>query len=589
LPQKDAVNAERSKRARRYRPERKRRAHTTALTVAAALIAVTFLIALGARAVITRSDCTSHPLAVTVAVAPEIGPVVHQLGDYFNKLHRQVSGRCVWVNVTAGPPATVAAQLAAGRHASRAHLPDAWIPDTRLWAGFARGPAATRIRPTGITLARTALVIVMPRSAAALTPAFGTSVSWKFLLPASAGGPAAALGLHVEFPDPLSSAAGLVALTELQRMFGPGPAGQAGLAGFAMHVQTEPVRTGPAPLASWAPEPGAGAVSAPVTVTTEQAVVQFDRAHPRQPLAVRYPAEGSQQLSYPYLITAASPAAVAAADQFGNLLRSAYATSSVRYAGFRTATGLAGSWPRWYGLASAGPRLLPPPTPTQAGAAWQAWQRLTLGTRDLTLFDISSAMAAPVSHGGPDLEHVLGQAAGAGLALFPDSTEMGLWSFPSRTVDGLSYQELVPVGPLADWLGQRTRRQQIQQVVTSEQPMTIPAPLYGSILTAYQQMLATYQPRYTNAVLVLTAGVDHGTGDISGGTLVHDLQQMYDPRRPVKIVAIMLGSAGDLATLRRIAAATNGQATTITSYSQLGPAIYRAAARALCQPSCPSS
>jgi Bacterial extracellular solute-binding protein len=579
------VNADRSKRARHYRPERKRRAHTTTLTVTAALIAVAFLVATGARAVIARNDCTHHPMAVTVAVAPEIGPVVQHLGDYFNKLHRQVGGRCVRVDVAAEPPAAVAAQLAAGR-ASPTQPPGAWIPDASLWAGFARGPAATRIRPTGITLARTSLVIAMPRSAAALTPAFGTSVSWRFLLPASAGGPASALGLHVEFPDPLASATGLVALTELERLFGPGTAGQAALARFAVHVQTEPAVTGPAPLAAladWAPERGAGAVSPPVTITTEQAVVEFDHAHPSQPLAVRYPAEGSQQLSYPYLVTATSAAAVAAARQFGDVLRSPYATSYVRYMGFRTGTGQAGNWPRWYGLASAGPRLLPPLTTTQAGAARQSWQRLTLGSRDLALIDISSAMAAPASKGGPDLAHLLGQAA-MGLGLFPDSTQLGLWTFPSRVVDGLSYQELVPVGPLAGWLGQQTRRQRIGQLVTSERPLTAPAPLYGSILTAYQKMLATYRPHYTNAVLVLTAGVDHSPGDISAATLVHDLQQLYDPRRPVKIVVIMLGSSGDLHALHRIAATTNGQAVAMTSYAQLGPAIYLTAARALCQP-----
>ncbi len=97
-------------------------------------------------------------------------------------------------------------------------------------------------------------------------------------------------------------------------------------------------------------------------------------------------------------------------------------------------------------------------------------------------------------------------------------------------------------------------------------------------------MLASYQPHYLNAVLVLTAGVDHSAGDISAATLVHDLQSRYDPRRPVKIVVIMLGPAGDLHALQQIAATTNGQATAITGYAQLGPAIYRTAARALCQP-----
>jgi hypothetical protein len=578
------VNAERSKRARRYRPERKRRAHTAALTVAAALIAAAVLMVLGARAVVARSNCVHHPMTVTVAAAPEIGPVVQHLGDYFNKLHRQVDGRCVRIDVTREPPAVVAAQLAAGR-ARHVPPPGAWIPDASLWAGFAHGPAAIRIRPTGITLARTTLVIVMPRSAAALTPALGTSVSWRFLLPASAGGPASALGLHVEFPDPASSATGLVTLTELQRLLSPGPPGQAGLARFAAHVQTQQVSTGPDPLnglASWAPESGAGAVSAPVTVTTEQAVIQFDQAHPGQPLAVRYPAEGSQQLSYPYLVTATSPDAAAAARQFGDVLRSAYAASYVRYTGFRTATGQAGNWPRWYGLASTRPRLLPPVTASQAGAAWQVWQRLTLGSRVLALIDISAAMAAPSRPGGPDLAHLLGPAAGTGLGLFPDSTQMGLWTFPSRAADGLPYQQLLPVGPLAGWLGQRTRRQQIEQLVTAQRPVAAAAPLYRGILTAYQRMLASYQPHYTNAVLVLTAGVDHSAGDISAATLMHDLELRYDPRRPVKIVVIVLGSAGDLHSLQLIAATTNGQATAITSYAQLGPAIYQTAARALC-------
>ena len=579
------MNAERSKRARHYRPERKRRVHTTALTVTAALIAAALLVVLGVRAIVARTNCTQHPMTVTVAVAPEIKPVVQRLGDYFNKLHRQVGGQCVRVNITGEPPAVVAAQLGAGRQ-GHVQPPAAWIPDASLWAGFAHGPAATRIRPAGLTLARTTLVIVMPRSAAALTPAFGSSVSWRFLLPASDGGPASALGLHVEFPDPAGTAVGLVTLAELQRLLGPSR--QAGLAGFAVHVQTEPPTARPAPLArlaSWAPEGGAGAVSAPVTVTTEQAVIQFDRAHPRQPLAVRYPAEGSLQLSYPYLITATSAAAVATAGQFDDVLRSGYATSYVRYAGFRTSAGQAGTWPRWYGLASARPRLLPPVTASQAGAAWLAWQRLMLGSRDLALVDISAATAAPSRAGGPELAHLLGQAAGTGLGSFPDSTQMGLWTFPSRVKDGLSYQELVPVGPLADSLGQRTRRQQIEQLVSTQRPVAARAPLYRTILTAYRQMLASYQPRYTNAVLVLTAGVDHRHGDISAATLVHDLQSLYDPRRPVKIVLIMLGSAGDLRALQQIAAATNGQASAITRHAQLGPAIYLTAARALCQPS----
>ena len=377
------MNAGRSRRGRRgsYRPARKRRTHTVALTGLAAGIAATFLLALGARTVLAHAACTSHPMVVNVAASSEIAPVVRHLGRYFNGLHRQVSGRCVRVAVTAEPPGTVMARLA-GRGPRRVPQADAWLPDSTLWAGLASRAAvpAGRVRASGIILARSVLVIAMPRSAAALAPAFGTAVSWKFLLPQNAGGPAAALGLRVEFPDPTVSAAGLVALTEFERLAGRQAAARTALASFAVNAQLAPAPDGVSPLAAWVPPAagtppaGAGAASAPVTITTEQAVIQFDRAHPRQPLAVRYPAEGSQELSFPYVLTTADPLVRAAAGTFGKLLRSGYAASYVRYAGFRSASGAAGEWPASSGLTS-GPHLLPQPTLAQAEIALHTWQR----------------------------------------------------------------------------------------------------------------------------------------------------------------------------------------------------------------------
>src|SRR5262249_60373092 len=97
-----------------------------------AATAVTRLLALGARPVLTRSDCTNPPLAVNVAAASEIGPVVRHLGQVFNRTHPQVNGHCVRVAVTSEPPSAVAAQLAG----ETAHRPggDAWIPESGPWA-----------------------------------------------------------------------------------------------------------------------------------------------------------------------------------------------------------------------------------------------------------------------------------------------------------------------------------------------------------------------------------------------------------------------------------------------------------------------
>ena len=479
------------------------------------------------------------------------------------------------------------AGLAGGKAARRLPRADAWIPDSGLWVSLARASAASgrHLLSSGIRVARSALVIVMPRPAAAQTPAFGTSVSWKFLLPQSAGGPVSALGLHVRFPDPTSSGTGLAALTELQRIVGQGGAAQSDFASLVVNVQVVPPSAGLASLAT--PAHGTGAPPVPVTITTEQAVVQFDQAHPKQPLAVRYPAEGSDQLSYPYMLTASDRLTLSAAREFGAVLRSPYAASYLRYAGFRSGDGTAGDWPSWYGLARRAPHLLPRTAPGQASAALHAWKVDSLGSRDLTLVDISSAMAARAQPGGPDLEQMLAQAAGPGLAQFPDGTQMGLWAFPSHLNDGLPYQQLVPIGPLTGPLGLVTRRQQIQHMAQLAQPLlNSPAPLYGTILAAYQQMLGTYLPRYANTVVVLTAGADHAPGDISATTLLNDLHVLYDPKRPVEIVVIMLGHTGDLHGLQQIAAATGGEVFAITDPGQIATALYRGVAQQQCPPHC---
>ena len=91
------------RRGRSYRPARKRRTRTVALTWLSAAIAATFLLALGARAVVARTDCTDHPLVVNVVAASEIGPVARHLGQYFNRTHPRVSGHCCLLYTSPSP------------------------------------------------------------------------------------------------------------------------------------------------------------------------------------------------------------------------------------------------------------------------------------------------------------------------------------------------------------------------------------------------------------------------------------------------------------------------------------------------------
>ena len=555
----------------------------------AAVIAAGLLVGLGARTISAHATCTGQTTTAQVAASGEIAPAIQRLATLFNSEHHQVDGRCAAVAVHTVPAATVAAELATGKPQSTV---DAWIPDSSLWVDVARATpaAARRVQPSGTVLAESPLVIAMPRSAAARMPIFGSSVGWQILAPASAGGPSRALGLTVQYPDPTQSAVGLAGLIELKRLFGYGRAARGEMATFALNVQVVHPGTAASSLPSLDAfaRPSGASDTAPVTLTSEQAVVAFDRSHPGEPLAVRYPAQGTFQLSYPYVLTATGGAALAAAKAFGSVLRSSYANALVRYDGFRTGTGAAGVWPDSYGLANAEPPLLTPPGPAQASKELRAWHILGLGSRFLAINDISAAMATPVAPGGPTLEQVLGRASAAGMKRFPDSTQMGLWIFASHLAGDLPYKQLVPMGPLPGQFGLVTRRQAIQHLAAiGKTAPKAPAALYGTLLAAYKQMVAGYQPQYVNDIIVLTAGVENDPSDISAATLLHNLRTLVNPQRPVEILMVVFGVPKDLGDLQRIAKVTNGKVWPVTSAAQIPQIFYRAFGRRICQPHCP--
>jgi hypothetical protein len=317
-------------------------------------------------------------------------------------------------------------------------------------------------------------------------------------------------------------------------------------------------------------------------------VVAFDRANPGQPLAVRYPSQGTFQLSYPYVLTTSGGVTLAVAKAFGSALRSSYASAYVRYEGFRTPGGTAGGWPASYGLSSSAPLQLMPPGPGQAGKELHAWHVLGLGSRFLAINDVSAAMATPVAPGGPTLEQVLGRTSAAGMRRFPDSTQMGLWAFASHLSGALPYRQLVPMGPLPGPFGMVTRRQTIQRLAATGQTVPhAPAALYGTLLAAYKLMVDSYQPQYVNDIIVLTAGVENDRSDISAASLLHSLHTLTKPSRPVEILMVVFGVPKDLGTLQQVAKATNGKVWSVTSASQIPQIFYRAFGRRICQPHCP--
>src|SRR5262249_14087294 len=197
---------------------------------------------------------------------------------------------------------------------------DAWIPDSTLWVNQARAmpQGAQVVQTTGVHVALSPLMIVMPQSVADGLGPVAKSIGWNFLLPQTAGGPPAAEGVKVELPDPKLSAAGLATVIEVNRLLGTNQAAGENFTRFAFGADETEQYDNPAALTSLI------ALSKPplnertVTVASEQSVIQFDQTH-KEPLAARYPSDGSPELDYPYVLTTTNPDRQRAAQEFGKI------------------------------------------------------------------------------------------------------------------------------------------------------------------------------------------------------------------------------------------------------------------------------
>ncbi len=558
---------------------------------------------IGARAMLVRALCEQGPVRLRVAASLDIAPTVERIGTYFNDLNRDVSGHCARVEVTEEQPDLMAAELSGLNSSQYASPADAWVPDSSLWVDVAHNSArgAAAAQQTGVSVARSPLVITMPGRLAAQLSGASHRVGWKTLFPPSLGGPPSSLGLQVQLPDPAQSAAGLATLVQARRLLGDQPRARDQFTALVHNVEPTTSFDDPQSLYYFAALAQPPWNSRPVTVTSEQAVEAFNRANPRQPLAAFYPS-GEYDLDYPFVLTTSGRLKVQTAQEFEQVLRSSFAAAYVQTAGFRPAggqsqqggsqqggsqqggsqqggsqSGITGSPGPAVALAGAG----------EAGEALQDWSRLNLGDRSIVLFDVSGVENQPLAFGDPTRLQVLTQAASLGLSLFPDSTEMGLWEYASHMQGALPYREMVPIGPLPARLGLLTRRQQLQQIAETLRPKAgASAAMYASILAAFHEMTALYRADHVNALIILGSGTDTDRHDISLGELLNGLRQAYNPQRPVEIIAVSAGTDGELGALRQITAITHGASYTVARPADISSVFFDAIARRICVPNC---
>jgi Ca-activated chloride channel homolog len=551
----------------------------------AVAIAAVCMVALTAKALVGRASCSNAPLVVNVAASNDIAPAVETVANAFNGRNPTSAGRCVQVQVDQADSATEAAQID-GQAARQGAVVDAWIPDSSLWLDVARSyPLGAQIvQPTGKSVARSPLMLVTTHAVAAETGVFTAPPAWALLLPSSFGGPPASMGISVDLPDPTTTAAGLTSLIQVSRELGTGATARTALTDFAFGVEDTENFDSASALAQFVATTQPPFDRRAITAASEQAVLAYDKANSKAPLDAVYPTGASQELGtpeldYPYVLTSTLPGQLRAARMFGNYLQTSYAQSVIRSDGFRSASGAPDVMPASAGLAAQPLQLASAATPAETAASLQNWQQLGLGFRDLVLADVSPAMDQPSGLGSDTIEQLLDQTASQGLGLFPGGTQMGVWQVGKSSSVSQPYDQVVSMGPLSSSVGLLTRRVDIDQILASA--TTSPdgkLALYDSILDAYRTMDASYQPRYLNGVIVLTAGVDSAPGDMSASALVAELHKLYNPSRQIPITILDFGNQASFSALQQIASASGpaGAAFLVTNPAQVGQVFLQA-------------
>ncbi|NUW41064.1 VWA domain-containing protein [Nonomuraea rhodomycinica] len=550
---------------------------------AVVLVAGTLVVLLGGGGALCA---TREPVLVNVAAAVDVAPVAMRAAARFNETRTASGGRCVLVQVTEQPPATVLRTLIGDRAGVLRQRPDGWIADSSAWIRLARKQGASGL-PAGESVVATSPLVFATRSSLARTFSVGgTQMNWRMVFPATVRGrllPTEQEPDVVRVPDPSLAGAGIATVAAARDVVGTGAEADKALTAFVRWAQA-----GSAPdyRTMMAAVDDRAFWKRPVVIVPEQSVWEHNRrAASADPVVALRPREGTIILDYPYVVTATDPDVAEASKVFADWLRGEEAQDLVRRDGFWSGDGARGPVSPGPQVPAETPMTRPSVSPEDIDEALQAWSRLAPPTNILVLADTSRHMAERVKD--TTRVGIALQAAKIGLRLFPDSTHMGMWEFADGLGGAKGYQERVSLGPIT----RPDTGQVVRRSVLDELTSTITAhpdrdsSLYDGILAGFREVTREYREEMNNTLLVITSGKDDGRG-VTLQELVGKLKDEWRPDRPVQIVVIAFGTGADRDSLGQITAATNGSLHVARQPGEIIDVFLAALARRLCHPTC---
>ncbi|WP_246079914.1 VWA domain-containing protein [Nonomuraea mesophila] len=552
----------------------------------AGAVAMAVLLGVAAFVIFNRNhDCSSGKLPLRVVATPDIHPALKKIAGNYTKAMHSIDSKCVEVTVAKEAAAKTANALAAGKVPA-----DFWVADSSLLMESMRQTAGGAALPqVEGSIATSPVVLAAAKSAApkladTLQPSWGAMIAAANV--ANVDGPGKKV--RVLALDPQKNSAGLAALLAA--------------AGTAKEAKQDKALVGALKELSGQLAPDSTALLAsltvkssrvPVGVTSEQAIHAHNKKKPEAPVVALYPKEGTLSLDYPVTILAKDPAVLKAAADFKQHLTTESAAKTLRNAGFRGTDGKAGdALSEEDGFPADPPTALEPPDTATVARMVQTWSRLNLGTRLLTLLDVSGTMALPVP--GTDMTRMqaINKIATEGLGLFPADSEVGLWTF-STHLDGRDkdWKELVSVGPLSESIDGTLRKQALAKTFSQIQAKpTGDTGLNDTIKAAYAQLTKTFRQDKINTLLILTdgAGNDDPDGGVKNAEILQYLKKTYNPKRPISILLIAFGPEAEKGKrqMDALARATGGEAYIAKDILQVRDFFLQGMERRLCSPNC---
>jgi Ca-activated chloride channel homolog len=532
----------------------------------------------------------SHPscagqIQLAVTVAPEIDPAVRATVQQWTATKPRVNGKCVAVQVDAADPADVAAAVA-GRHkatlsgvgqpAGDIRVPNVWIPDSSTWLQRLRAAGPDWVPADASSVARSPVVLAVPQPVAATLAAPGKKLTWAGLLPKLTSD----ARLHPGIVDPnrdAASASGLLALAGAAKAADTAAGGSQQTTVVALRALAagrSALRTDL--LARFPRAADAGSLASALTAAPlpEQAVIGFNAGQPAVPLSALYVDPAPAALDYPLTVLPGATRDQAAAAQAvavtlgGDTYRDRLAQVGLRAADGSTGAGFAA--PK--GAPAGSPPNTPAPDPAALGKLLSTWTALLAPGRILTVIDVSGSMARPVpAAGGATRDQVAVEAARRGLGLLDDTWAVGLWIFSTQLDGGNDWKELVPVGVLSG------QRQQLAQALPTIQPkLNGGTGLYNTVLAAYKNVQASWDPGRVNSILIMTDGKNEDAPGLTLDQLIDQLKKTADPARPIEVIALGIGDQVSKPELDRITSTTGGATFLAPDPSKIGEIFIQA-------------